>query len=314
MNVPFGILAVVLGWVFIARTPGHGELRNDYVGIVLFGISVTAMVYPLIEGRAYDWPLWSWGLMAASVVFAALFFFWERRMARNGHPQLLNFSLISNANFVLGMVVVTIFASGIPGLFMVISILLQGGFGFSPLESGLTNTPFSVGVLIAAPIGGRFGSTFLRSRLAAGAALLVLGIGGLHFVIAGISDTIDHWWFAAPMFVGGVGLGLGFSALFQSVLAGVPPRDAGAGSGSLQAFQQVGGAIGIALVGQIFFSSLTQGFSTGSTPHHAFVDAAALAMLYQVVAFGLVVLLVPFLKRLAPGAAPAVAGARPVEA
>ena len=297
VNVPVGILALVAGWFLIARTPGNDEIRNDYVGIGLFGLAVVAMVYPLIEGRAFGWPLWIFAMMAVSVVLAAAFVWWERRRHERNQPQLLNFGLIANSNFILGMVVVLVFASGIPGLFLVISLLLQSGFGFSPLDSGLTNVPFSVGVLAASVLAGRLGSGYLRARMMAAGALLVLGLGWLHFVIAGVTDSIDHWTFMPPLFIAGIGLGLGFSGLFQSVLAGVPARDAGSGSGALQAFQQVGGSIGIALVGQIFFSQLGAVMAAGGEPHAAYVSAAANATLYQVCSFGLVVLLVPFLKR-----------------
>jgi EmrB/QacA subfamily drug resistance transporter len=314
VNVPVGIVALIAGWFLIRRTPGHPDLKNDYVGIALFGIAAFMIVFPLVEGRAMGWPLWIWAMMASSVVFAGLFAFWESRRHAANQSQLLNWTLINNRNFLLGVLVVTIFSSGIPGFFMVVSLLLQGGFGFTPLESGLTNTPFSVGVLVASIIGGRLASNFLRTRLAIGAAFLVGGMLYLQYVVAGVTDTIDHWWFLAPMFVSGVGLGLGFSSLFQSVLAGVPPRDAGAGSGSLQAFQQVGGAVGVALVGQIFFSTLTNSFTTQHTPHEAFVAASTSAMWYQIASFALVILLVPFLKRMGPRAGAPVTAPIPVEA
>ncbi|MEO6015166.1 MAG: DHA2 family efflux MFS transporter permease subunit [Devosia sp.] len=301
VNIPVGILAVVLGWFIIPRPPGHPGLKNDYIGILLFGASILALVYPLVEGRSYGWPAWAWAMMAASVVGLALFVLWERRQAKSDRPQLLNFSLISNPNFMLGALVTTIFASGIPGFFMVISILLQGGFGFTPLESGLTNTPFSVGVLVISIIAGRFGSNYLRTRVGISAALLVAGMLWLHFIVAGIGDTIDHWWFLPPLFLAGLGLGLGFSALFQTVLAAVPPRDAGAGSGSLQAFQQVGGAIGVALIGEIFFSSLEHARDWGATSKHmAFTGSAALAIWYLVASFGAVFLLTFLLKGRSP--------------
>jgi EmrB/QacA subfamily drug resistance transporter len=307
VNVPVGIGAVVAGWFLIARTPGHPDLRNDYVGIGLFSLAAFAVVFPLVEGRALGWPLWIWAMLGSSLVFIALFVFWQRQRALANQPQLLNWSLLSNPNFLLGALVVTIFSSGIPAFFMVISLLLQSGFDFTPLASGLTNTPFSVGVLVASLIAGRLGSTYLRTRVGGGAAMLVIGLGWLHAVIAGVIDTIDHWWFLPPLFIAGIGLGLGFSGLFQSVLAGVPPRDAGAGAGSLQAMQQVGGAVGVALVGQMFFSTLGAEFATGHTPHQAFVEATTTATWYQIVSFALVILLVPFLKRMGPraGAAPA---------
>jgi EmrB/QacA subfamily drug resistance transporter len=296
VNIPIGIAAVVAGWLFIPRLPGHAGLRNDYVGIGLFGSGILAVVFPIVEGRAYGWPLWAFVMMVAGVALLVAFVLWTRNRAANGQPQLLNFDLITNKQFMFGAFVVTVFSSGIPGMFMVISLLLQGGFEFTALESGLTNTPFSVGVLIASVIAGRFGARYLRGRLALAGALLSFGIAWLHFYIAGVTDSIDHWAFLPPLLMAGIGLGLGFSSLFQLVLANVPPRDAGAGSGALQAFQQVGGALGVAIIGQIFFSDLGNSFASGGTPHAAFAGASSLALWYVVGSFALVLLLSPLFK------------------
>jgi MFS family permease len=300
VNIPIGILAVIAGWFLIPRLPGHPGLKNDFVGIILFGLGILAVVFPIVEGRTYGWPLWVFGMMLAGIVLMAAFFFWTRGRAQAGEPQLLNYDLITNPQFMFGAFVTTVFASGIPGMFMVISLLLQGGFGFTPLESGLTNTPFSVGVLIASLIAGRFGSHYLRARLATSGALLVLGIGWLHFYIAGVADSIDHWAFLPPLLIAGIGLGLSFSSLFQLVLANVPPRDAGAGSGALQAFQQVGGALGVAFIGEIFFSNLGGALGSGAPQHAAFASAASLALWYVVGSFALVLLAARFFRRPTP--------------
>lgn len=288
---------MVAGWFLIPRLPGHAAIRNDYVGIALFGLGILAVVFPIIEGRAYGWPLWAFGMMAAGLALLVAFVLWTRGRAAIGAPQLLNFDLISNRQFMFGAFVITVFASGIPGMFMVISLLLQGGFDFTPLQSGLANTPFSVGVLIASVIAGRFGAHYLRSRLATSGAMMVIGIGWLHFYIAGVTDTIDSWAFLPPLLIAGIGLGLGFSSLFQLVLANVPQRDAGSGSGALQAFQQVGGALGVAFIGEIFFSNLGTAFATGASQHAAFAGASSLALWYVVGSFGLVLVLAPFFRR-----------------
>ena len=225
-------------------------------------------------------------------------------MASLDKPQLLNFSLIANGNFLLGALVTTIFASGIPAFFMVISIFLQVGFSLTPIESGLTNTPFSVGVLLISLIAGRFGSHYLRTRVALSAAMLMTGILWVHFIVANVGDSFDHWTFLPPLLLAGLGLGLGFSALFQTVLAGIPPRDAGSASGALQAFQQVGGSVGVALVGEIFFASLgdiNALFAAGpATVHQAFASSAATATWYQIISFALVILLIFLLKARGP--------------
>lgn len=305
VNIPIGIGAIIAGWMLIPRLPGHAELKNDYVGIALFGLGIVAVVFPIVEGRAYGWPVWAFGMIGAGLVLLGLFYIWQGKRAAAGQPQLLNYDLLRNKDYMFGAFVVTVFASGIPGMFMVISLLLQSGFGFSPLQSGLTNTPFSVGVLIASAIAGRFGARYLRARLAAAGALLAGGIGWLHFIIAGVTTSIDSWTFLPPLLIAGIGLGLGFSSLFQLVLRNVPPRDARAGSGALQAFQQVGGALGIALVGEIFFTHLAGSFASGATPNIAFAEAAALALWYQVVAFGIVLAMAFVFKKSPSGPAAA---------
>ncbi len=322
VNVPVGILTIVLGWFIIPRPPGHPDLKNDFVGIVLFAGSMVALVYPLIEGRSYGWPWWTWTMIAASAVLLAAFVFWERSMSQRNLPQLLNFNLISNSSFLLGALITTIFASGIPAFFMVISITLQVGFGLTPIESGLTNTPFSVGVLLVSLIAGRFGSSYLRTRVAISGALLVIGILWTHFIVAGLGQSVDHWAFLLPLLIAGLGLGLGFSALFQTVLNGIPPRDAGSASGALQAFQQVGGSIGVALVGQIFFANLGDLgtlFQQGpAAVHAAFSSSAATAFWYQIATFGSVIVLIFLLKARSPtsgqGSTRAPATPMPVEA
>jgi len=296
VNIPFGVLALVAGWFLIPRTPGHADLKNDFVGIGLFGAATVALVFPIIEGRAYGWPAWAFGLMGGSLVLVVLFVLWERRRAATNAPQLLNYSLITNPNFLLGLLVTTIFASGIPAMFMVISLSLQQGYGFTPLQSGLINTPFSVGVMVVSLVIGRLGQRYLRTRLWLGAALLVFGISWVDIVFRGLGETAEHLSFLPPLFIAGLGLGLGFSGLFQTVLSGVPPRDAGAGAGALQAFQQIGGAFGIAIVGEIFFTILGENFMSGMPPKAAYASAAGPAIVYQIVAFSLVVVLVPFLR------------------
>ena len=155
-----------------------------------------------------------------------------------------------------------------------------------------------MGVLVVSLISGRLGSRHIRARAIVSAAFLTAGMLWVHLIIAGLADHIDHWWFLPPLLISGLGLGLGFSALFQAVLSNVPARDAGAGSGALQAFQQVGGALGVALVGQIFFSTLEGAGGWGAaSPQAAFAGAASLATWCQVASFGAVLLLVVLLLR-----------------
>jgi len=310
VNIPIGLVAVILGIMFIPATKPNAGLKNDFPGIVLFGIAMVALVFPLIEGRAYGWPLWAFGSMVLAVVVGVLFFLWEKRQERRGNTQLLPVALLRNRNFVVGTVMSTLFFSAIPGLFMVLALFFQAGFGLSALESGLTTLPFPIGVLVASFVSNRLGNRFLSWRVAIGSLVLAVGMTYLHVVLSGVGASVDHWQFVGPLLISGFGMGITVSGLFQTILQGVPPRDAGSASGTLQAFQQAGGALGIALVGQIFFATLESGRDWGATSQAAaFVGAGVNASFYPIACFVLVAAMVPLLKRAprqqaAPGEAP----------
>ena len=314
VNIPIGIATVLAAARLLPPMAANPDLKHDLGGVTLAALCVFLLVFPLIEGHSLGWPAWTFVMVALSAVVAVLFFLFERSRARKNRSQLLPASLLTNKSYLLGVVMVTIFFSGVAGFFMVLAVFLQTGFGFSPLQSGLTTVPFPVGVLTASFISGRVRGRWPRARLAAGAGLLLVGMFALRWVVTGIADEVNHWNFVAPLFVSGVGMGIAISSLFQSVLAQVPPRDAGSGSGAMQSFQQIGSALGIAIAGQIFFSSLAGGLSRGSGQHQSFVGSLANALYYELAAFALVLVLVFFVRPVpVHGQAPAGRQPAPVE-
>jgi EmrB/QacA subfamily drug resistance transporter len=296
VNLPIGVIAVVAAGLIVPATTTHPDIRNDWGGMVIAGLSIFLLIFPLVEGHTYDWPLWAFAMIAVALAGFASFFLHERRRERMGASQLLPVALLSNANFMLGSAMTVVFFSGVSGFFLVFAVFLQQGFAFSPLESGLATTPFPIGVLVASFVSGRLGRHWVRQRIVAGALSLVVGMVVLRHVIGQTGDMVDHWMLVAPLLLCGFGLGIAISSMFQTVLASVPSRDAGSGSGALQSFQQIGSALGIAINGQIFFSTLKTGFSGGSTPHPVFIGALENALVYEAVAFLVVAGLVLLLK------------------
>ncbi|WP_235679158.1 MFS transporter [Aquibium microcysteis] len=301
VNIPLGIVTVVATAMLVPQTPANPDLRHDVGGIVLAAMTVFLLVFPLIEGHSLGWPLWIFAMLGLAVVSAVAFHRHEAARARAGLSQLLPVTLLGNRGFLLGLTMVTVFFSGVAGFFIVLAVFLQTGFGLSPLESGLTTVPFPVGVLLASIASGRFAGRWPRARIAGGAAALILGMAVLSFVVATVGDAVDHWRFVLPLLISGFGMGTAISSLFQTVLAHVAPQDAGSGSGATQSFQQIGAAVGIAITGQIFFASLGSNLGSGMALREAYVVSLGNALLYEIAAFALVIVLLAFLKRAPAG-------------
>lgn len=291
INLPIGVFAVIVGWKLVPSTPRVSGARNDVVGIVLVSVAMFMLIFPLVEGRTYGWPVWCFALMAAALPVLACFVLWQRRQSLRSKPQLLSFSLMKNRNYALGCLMSLFFFSTMPGFFFCLALFLQLGFGFDPLKSGLTTVPFSVGVFIASIIGGRLGNHVLKLRVMGGVALIGVGIFWLRAYVLGLQDILSPMAVFLPLLTSGLGLGIAIASIFQLVLSGVPHRDAGAGSGALQAVQQLGGAFGIAVISQIFFSRLAVLLSSGAGQHQGYVDAFARSMLYNLTCYAVVIVL-----------------------
>ncbi len=297
MNVPIGILAIVLGYKFIPHIPGNKELRNDVGGIAIVSAAMFLLIFPLIEGRNYDWAAWCFAMIAASFVLFVAFVLWEARQQSRNMPQLLPFDLMKNSNFIIGALMSLAFFSAMPAFFLIFALYLQQGFGLSPLWSGLTTLPFSVGVLIASAISGRIGVKWQKQRIASGLVVLFISMFAVRMVASGLQGDL-HWGiYTVPLLFGGIGIGVTIAPLFQTILAGVPVKDAGSGSGALQALQQAGGAFGVAIVSEVFFSKLMVKFASGAMPHDAFRDALIQSLIYNFAVYVLVFVCVFLLKK-----------------
>ncbi|WP_093992959.1 MFS transporter [Flavimaricola marinus] len=292
VNIPVGVLAVAGAMRFVPKVPGDAGLRLDYGGVMLAGLALLLILFPLIEGRQIGWPWWCFALIALAFPVFYGFLAWERRQAAKGAPQLVPASLLSNPQFVVGSGIVVLIFAGMPGFFLVMAVLLQVGNGLTPLESGLTTLPFSVGVIIASGVSGRLGLRWPRRRIATGALSMAVGMTILRWAVPEAGETLQRSAFVLPLFIAGLGLGTGISPLFTTVLSSVTGDDSGSASGSLQSFQQVGGALGLAVVGEIFFSYLRVNLPGAADPALVYSEALRWAVLFNITSFIVVALMV----------------------
>ncbi len=296
VNIPIGIFTIFAGLRILPNIPGNSDLKMDWVGTIISITALLLIIFPLIEGRAYGWPLWTYAMIGMSVLVFASFYFWERYQERKGKAELLPVSLLTNRNFLLGVATMTFFFSGLPGFFMALALFLQLGFSFSPLMSGIATIPFPLGIFLATIITGNMGLKWLKQRLVLGTLILIAGMYLLRDSLEAVAVPLDSMHFAPFLGIAGVGMGIAISAMFQTVLSGVPERDAGSGSGALQALQQVGGALGVALLGQVFFASLAATAKSASPSPADYALAMSNSIIYELVVFSIVVVLALLLK------------------
>jgi MFS family permease len=209
--------------------------------------------------------------------------------------------------FVAGVVVFTV-GSALCGLAPSIEWLV--GSRVAQAVGGAMMIPQTLALVPALFPPAERGTAFALFGLSAGLASVV---AGLWIVVALIGEAVSSVAFILPLLVAGIGLGTAISPLFNTVLAAVDPPDAGSASGALQAFQQVGGALGVAIVGQLFFSRLLAPGGGAEAAHAAYAHAITVGLVWPVLAFGSLaaaVWLLPAPKGGAgPGAAPEPTGA-----
>ncbi|WP_374114280.1 MFS transporter [Streptomyces sp. NK08204] len=254
INLPVGVVAWLLGRRFITESRAPKALKLDLVGVALVVLGLLMLLYPLTRGRELGWPLWGYVSMAGSlVVFAALVGYERYKAAKDGSP-LVELSLFRVKSFAAGIAVQTVFGVALGIFFLVWTLYMQIGLGWSPLHAGLTGVPFSIAVSVAAGLSvQKLVPRFGRKVLQAGALIMVAGILLYLWEAHRYGLSLASWQMALPLTVMGLGMGLIVAPLTDAVLSEVPREHAGSASGLINTVQQMGNALGLGLVSVVFF-------------------------------------------------------------
>ncbi len=249
------------------------------------------LLYPLTRGRELGWPVWGYASMAgALVVFAVLVAYERAKGARDGSP-LIELSLFRVKSFAAGIAVQTVFGVGLGVFFLVWTLYMQIGLGWSALRAGLTGVPFSVAVSVAAGMSvqqlvPRFG----RKVLQAGALVMAAGVLIYLAEAERYGLGITSWQMALPLVVMGAGMGLIVAPLTDAVLSEVPREHAGSASGLINTVQQMGHALGLGLVSVVFFGVIDERLAPAEVGP-AFVDGFTHALGWVAAVLGAIFLL-----------------------
>jgi EmrB/QacA subfamily drug resistance transporter len=290
VNVPVAAATLIAGLRFVPETRDPGARRPDVPGAVLLASSLVAVVYALLEGRQYGWPAWVWLLLAGGLAGLAGLGLLEARRRAPRRAPLLQAGLLRVPAFAAGLAVQLAFSAGLQGFFVAFALWLQAGEHFSPLKAGLTAVAFSAGSFLGAPAAVPLARRHGRSVLVIGGALMAAGIAGVTLAASHVGVNGSPWPVVPGLVVCGAGLALLIIPLVNVVLAAVPVESAGGASGLFSTAQQLGGAVGVALLGTVFF-----GYLNG----HSFQAAIVHTAPYAIGAFALCAILSSLLPRTA---------------
>ncbi|MFB6960437.1 MFS transporter [Streptomyces sp. NPDC056309] len=297
INLPVGILALVLGNRFISESKAPRALKLDLVGVALVTLGLLMLLYPLTRGRELGWPVWGYVSMAGALaVFAALVAYERSKAARDGSP-LIELSLFRVKSFAAGIAVQTVFGVALGVFFLVWTLYMQVGLGWSPLRAGLTGVPFSIAVSTAAGISvQKLVPRFGRKVLQAGALVMAAGVLLYIWESERYGLHIAPWQMALPLVVMGVGMGLIVAPLTDAVLSEVPREHAGSASGLINTVQQMGNALGLGLVSVVFFGVIGDRLAPAEVGP-AFVNAFQHALVWVAAVLGVIFVLMSALPK-----------------
>lgn len=277
VNLPVGALAVAGALLFMPSARPEHAPKVDILGSVLIGSAMLAIVYPLIEGRESGWPAWTFLAIAGGFALIGVFAFQQSQRIRAERVGLIEPSVFKHRGYSAGLLVLLVFFLGMTGFMFALTLFLQIGQGFSALHAGLTFVPWSVGLAVGAGLsGGLLAPRYGRHVLEVGS--LVSLAGTIMIALEGRHGLVSTWDFLPGLLVSGLGLGLIVAPLFDIILASVTDRELGSASGILNAVQQLSSAVGVAVLGTIFFDTLGRGHFHAALDRTLWIDAALIVV------------------------------------
>jgi EmrB/QacA subfamily drug resistance transporter len=277
VNVPIGVAAAVFSYLLIEESRDSSrEQRLDVPGLLASGIGLFALTYALIEGNSHGWTSGLIvGAFSVAVVSLATFGLLEQRQ----RLPMLDLSLFRGGTFTGANIVVLLVTLAMFGIFFFLSLYMQNVLGYSAVQAGAAFLPMTLLVVVVAPLAGRI-SDRLGSRALMTVGMTLVGTQLLYFSTLGVDES--YWALVPGMLLGGIGMPSVMTPASAAALSGVPNDKAGVGSAVLNSSRQVGGSIGIALMGAIIAHELG-----GRLTPDAYAHALSVALVVAcVICFG----------------------------
>ena len=267
INVPIGALAILAAFAFIEESRDTSlEQRPDLAGQLTSALGLFALSYGLIEANTYGWTsgriLGAFALAAVSLVTFVLLELRQRL-------PMLDLSLFRNRGFAGANTVMLLVGLAMFGVFFYVSLYVQQILGYSPVQAGASFLPWTLLIILLAPQAGRLSDRFGPRPFVTGGLLVV---AGSLFIFSRLGVHETFWNLLPAMILGGIGMSGAMAPTTAAAMASVRPEKAGVGSAVLNSMRQVGGSLGIAIMGAIVASGINSSIASGHPRPVAFVS------------------------------------------
>jgi EmrB/QacA subfamily drug resistance transporter len=285
VNIPVGVIAIAASFLLITESKDDTHVRLDLPGLVTSALGLFALTYGLIEANTFGWT--SGRILGSfAVAVAALIAFVQ--LERRQRAPMLDLSLFRSGTYAGANLAMLLVALSMFGVFFFVSLYMQNVLGYSAVQAGAAFLPMTVLIILIAPVAGKLSDTHGSRWLMSGGMVLI----GVQLLYLSQLGTGANFWNLLPGFLlGGLGMALTMTPTAAAATRAVPIEKSGVGSAVLNAMRQVGGSLGIALMGAIFAHEANgkpavEGFTAGF--ERALIVAAVIAFVGSAVAFALV--------------------------
>jgi EmrB/QacA subfamily drug resistance transporter len=249
VNLPIVGFALAAGVLIMPTSKDPTAPKLDLVGAGLSIAGLVALVYAFIEAPSKGWSESTiLGAMGGAAVLLVAFFLWERR---SSHPMLdLNF--FRNPRFTTASASISVLFFTLFGVIFLLTQYFQFVLGYSPLEAGVRLLPMALTILIVAPLSARIVERVgTKVVVATGLFLVAVSVGS--FVQFEVTTGYENIFWRLMVFA--IGMGLTMAPSTESIMGSLPPAKAGVGSAVNDTTRQVGGALGVAIIGSVLAST-----------------------------------------------------------
>ena len=285
VNIPVGVIAIAASFLLITESKDDTHESLDLPGLATSALGLFTLTYGLIEANTYGWTS---ARIVGSFVIAVIALASFVQIERRRRSPMLDLTLFRSGTYTGANIAMLLVALAMFGIFFFVSLYMQNILGYSAVQAGAAFLPMTVLIILVAPFAGKASDKY-GSRWLMTIGMVLLGVQLLY--LSQLGSDASFWNLLPGFFVGGVGMAMTMTPTAAAATRAVPVEKSGVGSAVLNAMRQVGGSLGIALMGAIVAAQTSkrpsvEGFMAGF--ERALIVAALIAFAGSIVAFALV--------------------------